>query len=686
MHLKRIVLVSSVIAAFILSGALLEEYTPGNTSQKEVFSQGYPKTILFRNDRIGKSDYGEWENLHLHYSGTIKKYLTEEVDMDPVFAKYASRFVKTHPEKLMLVHLNGEGIANRKKATHQKFFPGHWIYEAGSLLDDDIEVSDIRIKVENAKPFLKEAYSMHGGGKIIGKLPHDLILVEVDEKGNRNWNQSEYATIEEIDYAKNELIIKRGRYFSKSRSFKKGKTYVAPLAGAYWGGNLMWYYNLSSMCPTDQDDNNCADIFSSFIKESFSDKGLIKDIDGIAFDVNYFSATHHRTWDCDNDGLADGGIVDGVNIWRLGNWDFLKRLRNSFGNDFIITADGWRKEMQCAIGILNGMETEGLCRPNDGYRQISRTINQQNYWKLYNNAKYQFSYITSKLRNEEDIKIAPQLRRLGLGLASCLETAYTGSPDFELPETYGGSLHRFNWLGQPAAPLNYLAKSTPDLLNGAGSQITSDFGNRFESVAAEITASNNTLTIKGTGDNARSNMLVKGPGVKISDGDMIIFFEARAIEGLVDFGVEDRIPRKINVKLEDYEEATGEKDRLEITLNNNLSGFIGTEGFAPLCFYFRNVGYGKKPIRFVMEIEELGEIEIKNLTIHNAPLIMVREFQNGMVLLNTSKEDYTLDADEYPDIKKGLYTVLPGIKSRNGSMTDRLEVKALDASFLIKKQ
>ena len=86
-----------------------------------------------------------------------------------------------------------------------------------------------------------------------------------------------------------------------------------------------------------------------------------------------------------------------------------------------------------------------------------------------------------------------------------------------------------------------------------------------------------------------------------------------------------------------------------------------------------------------MNIEEQGEIEIKNLTIHNAPLVMYREFQNGMVFLNASKGDYTLDADEHPDLLRGKYEVLSGAESGTLNTGEQLEIKALDALFLTNK-
>ncbi len=673
--MKQIIALITFAALMIFISSCSQNNSKRNLSQKEVFTVGYPQSFWFRGDTRAGSSYAEWESAHLPFYGSIQKYLEEEVNVDPKFAGYASQYEKDHPEKLMLIHLNGEGMAASKKEVQEEFFPGHWVYEAGSPLGEDVSVSDTVIKVENAAPFSTEAYAMHGGGRIRGRLPHDLILVDLDENGNRIWNSSEYVTIKAVDYEKNELIVKRGCYFTQPRTFKKGMTYVAPLAGDYWGGNLMWYYNLSSVCPKDDRGRNCADVFLSVIVENFSDGGLLHALDGIAFDVNYFMVTDHRTWDCNNDGIADRGIVDGINVWRLGDLDFLNKLRSSFGEEFIITADGWRKEMQCAVGILNGMETEGLCRPNDGYRQISRTINQQTYWKLSNTAKYDFRYITAKLMNPEDRKISSQLNRLGLGVASCLEAAFTGTP----------AVGQNNWLGKTVSELQFIPKSTPDLLDGEGTRIQSDFSGNFDSGSAEITVSNNSVHIKGTESNPRADMIVKGPGVDISDGDIVIFFEAKAIDGLVDLNSKDRIPRKINVSLEDYVEATGETNKLEINLSNNLSGLIGTKDFTPHCYYFRNVGHGDKPVRFIMEIEEQGEIEIRNMTIHNAPLVMYREFQNGKVFLNTSKEDYPLDVDKYPDLVKDKYEVLSNEGDGAVQLDNKPVVKALDALFLSKK-
>lgn len=611
-----------------------------NMQGKEVFSKGFPKTLSFRNDKFGLNEgYDLWEQTYLSVNSITKKYLTEEVDMDPRIAKYANKFVETHPEKLMLLHLNGEGISVKNKEVHQKFFPGHWIYEAGTFLSNDIDENQNKFVVQSVKPFSTNAYIIHGNGKNLGTLPHDIIIVEVDNAGNRLWNQSEFATIENVDYDNNTITVKRGQYYTKPRNFKKGSTYIAPLAGASWGGNLMWYYNLSSTCSKDKNGNNCADVFLNQIETWFCKDSILENIEGIGFDVNYFTSDH-TTWDCNNDGIADKGFVNGKNVWREGDWRFLQALRKSFGSEFIITADGWRDEMQRAVGIMNGMETEGLCRPNDGYRQISRTINQQTYWNLYNNTKYKFSYITSKLNNPADAIISTQLHRMGIGLATCLEVAYTCIPE-QVPEANGGTMNLPNWLGQPVSEIVYTAKQTPDLLNSTGIKMDEKLIKQFNFKDTDYKVDKNILFIKGKQDNQDTDIIIEGPEINLIDGDLIVFFEAKAIQGFTDFKQSDRVPRKINIKINGSPTytLTGDTPQM-LSMHNDLAGFMGTAGFTPLSFYFRKVGNRNSPIRLTIEVEEQGEFAIRNLTVHNAPCTLAREFENGVVLVNPSYDPY----------------------------------------------
>jgi len=670
-------------------------------STKEVFTEQFPKTLSFRNDKYGiRNDFSFWEKAHLTFNSITKKYLKEEVDMPPLIAERANKYVEKHPEKLMLIHLNGEGRSVNDPDMHKLYFPGHWIYEEGTVPTLDIDKRQNTILLDNAKPFSNKAYVVHGQ-KNKGKdnLPHDIILIELDEKGNRLWDKHEYARITDVDYKNNSITIKRGMYHTKQRTFKKGRTYIAPIAGDFWGGNLMWYYNLSATCPLDENGNSAANVFVNEMKNWFGNKGILENIDGIGFDVNYFEVDH-KTWDCNNDGKADQGFIDGKNIWRKGDIEFLKNIRATFGNEFIITADGWRDDMQRAVGILNGMETEGLCRWNDGYRQISRTINQHVYWNMYNDTKYQFSYITSKLRNPNDAKISTQLHRMGMGLTACLGITYAYSTPLFIPEAVGGELNQINWLGKSLGNMKYTFSDTPDLLKDSGLSFNKELVAKFNFEKADYQVIDNALHITGQSEDVHKKMVIPGPEIEIAEGDLVIYFEAKAIKGFNELGEDNLIPRKINVKMNGLKELPVEPMNSH-KLYNELAGFMGTKDFTPQMFYFRNAGGSKEKLKIVLEAEEQGEFAIRNLRVYNAPCGIYREFENGAVLVNPSLSSINFDLEKLSGNEihyKRLNALLPSEGQLDGSLKEVMEynngedikdnnevaVPALNALFLIK--
>ena len=227
-------------------------------------------------------------------------------------------------------------------------------------------------------------------------------------------------------------MVSRARYGSATASYSKGHAYLAPLAAGVWGGKPMWYYNLSSACPKDRQGRTAADVFVREIAEWFAPGGRLENIQGIAFDVNYWDVRRDG-WDTNNDGHADNGIIQDKNIWRAGDWYFLSQVRKALGDRYVLTCDGENCENQRAVGVLSGIESEGPVLPHDGFRGISTTINTHVYWMQNGGRSDAFRYIVLKLMNAADAKRGVSLRRMATGLACCLGAAVARSHSRQSP-------------------------------------------------------------------------------------------------------------------------------------------------------------------------------------------------------------------------------------------------------------
>jgi len=284
-------------------------------------------------------------------------------------------------------------------------------------------------------------------------------------------------------------------------------------------------------------------------------------------------------------------------------------------------------------------------------------------------------------------------------VACGLLVAYTG--DIE-PEVSGGILNERNWMGLPVSELKYTAKNTPDLFEGAGISMDDHFIDHFDLKETDYRVDDNTLFISGKNEDPYKDLIIPGPEIMLKEGeDLIIFFEAKALEGFHDLEAPNRVPRKINIKVnaEPISTLPGETPQ-DIAMHNDLAGFMGTPGFTPLNFYFRKIGRGNEPVKITLEVEEQGEFAIRNFTAHAASCAMAREFENAIVLINPSYDDHSFDLGKiFPDFSgfcrilaeesdnKGEMAVQAVADYNNGKkINDLTEVKVpgLNALFLIK--
>jgi hypothetical protein len=507
-----------------------------------------------------------------------------------------------------------------------------------------------------------------------------IILVPLDEQGQRLWYESEYAQITAVDPGRHTLTVERGQYFSRAREFKAGRTYIAPMHCEYWGG-LEWTLNMSTACPRDRNGETAADVCLRELKAWCSPGGPAAHVDGIGFDVIYFLAKFPG-WDLDNDGRAEDGIApDGRRFMLEGVYAFLKRLRAEMGEDFLLTSDGWEPRKQRAVGTFNGMESEGLCAPNDAWRMYARTLNTHTYWNLHNNAKYQYSYITTKMLHPEDEKIRPQLYRMGVATACVLGVSYCGPGDAGrtdglpmIAEMHRGEAEETNWLGQPTGPMVMLPQRSPDLLAGKGHPFAREFVDGLETKRCTVSLdADGSLTVQGTGSNPYETMEVTLRGIPVTEGDLTIAFEALAVAPLQGFARDDRIPRLITLQADGLPAYSGQRGRL--SMYNDIMACMGTPGFTPQCGYFRRAGQGRGTVDLTFIFEDQGACSLRNLTMHNAPMAIVRDFEKGVVLVNASEETVTFDLPSLLPALRGAE--LRRIKADPAAYTKSPEVEAM---------
>jgi hypothetical protein len=387
--LTRQIIESMKTSAFsCISVLLLLSFSCGTPKEKarlRVLDDEYPRAYFFRMAENTYEPYEEWERNLERLMGIQGKALDEEVvgrmERNPDFF---TRFKQNHPDQLVLLHFNGN--ARDPRYRREKFFAGHWIYFPGARILSEVpageEVSEIR--VSDASLFKVNI------GRYMDRN-EDIGLCELDEQGKPDWHKSEQVQLLSVDTTNNIIQVRRACFGADARTFGAGKSYAAAhVHEGPWGekNNLMWPKYL-------RDDDRIPDV--------------------------------------DADGRPDEGIIDGVNTYGIGNWQFLKAVRQELGPDRLILADGFRPSHQRGFGILNGMESEGW--PDGSDHEIngwSGGINRQLFWNG-NSAQPGMTYINHRwwIHHRMDTILPLNIERLVMA-ASCLakqEADLIGSQD-----------------------------------------------------------------------------------------------------------------------------------------------------------------------------------------------------------------------------------------------------------------
>ncbi|MFB1501996.1 hypothetical protein, partial [Thiocapsa sp. N5-Cardenillas] len=224
------------------------------------------------------------------------------------------------------------------------FYAGHWLYYAGTLLNESI-ATDSR------------TFSVADGSRITA----GRYVVIYDHPAG-SFRNAEHALVSGV--SGNRVTLAGRGFKSIPRAHPAGSIIAEhPVAGNVDGETetLHWMYNMSSVAPQDSNGRRIYEVMASWLGSNVQrDKtGKLSDlrIDGVIFDTDFWSVAWRNRIDVNNDLIPDGGwdSTTGTNLWGEGSEEFYRRVRVALPD--LIVSGGTRGVR--GFSSLNGTQLEG---------------------------------------------------------------------------------------------------------------------------------------------------------------------------------------------------------------------------------------------------------------------------------------------------------------------------------------
>ncbi len=218
-------------------------------------------------------------------------------------------------------------------------YAGHWLYKAGTTLDQNINATTKTIKVKSA-----------------GKIAVGQYIVIYDAPAG-SFNNAEHAKVTARNLSTNTLTLQSRGFKSTARSHSAGAIVAQHVIGQ--GSNPeLWSYNLSTKSPKDGLNRTAGHALADWMAANLtksgngSDSGV--DIAGVLFDADFYFELASKGSDVDNNMVKDDGMgPGGVNWWGQGLDDFYAKLRVRLPNLFIIGGTGNSRGFESLQGVQN---------------------------------------------------------------------------------------------------------------------------------------------------------------------------------------------------------------------------------------------------------------------------------------------------------------------------------------------
>lgn len=685
-------------------GVLLGLCGPCGTSGEDshpasaaVLTAGYPRACYFRQSEWAAANvnkgytYPKWAQEFSVLGGVLGKVLNEESpDKDSpdqnglTKLDYFNRLKAEYPEKLVLLHFNG----NARLPTYfrENVFDGHWLYYEPVHVESNLSATpgEAVIHVNQIELFsLTEGKYKQNGT--------DVCLVRKATDGTPDWFHAEQVTVTAVDERTGTIRVKRGMYGTKVHKFDAGETFAfihateGPFGSKGKRPPLLWKYNYSVNAPKDASGRILADTLSNELAALFL-HGELQKFDGVEFDaLGKIPSPQGIFWkkkihlDFNGDGKGDDGASTGASEYGMGVQKFYGNLRAALGPDRIIMADIGPR----GFGILNGVEAEGF--PRSAWYDFvlwSERLNKMRYWAR-NSASPAFNLVNGKFELGKDPTVSEvpmSAIRLQIAAAcfsdSAYFTFYKPADADQVPvwdELVMGTEGIQGWLGYPVGDALWISESLPDVLQG-------QWRERLVPNPTTACSSEDGFTLSGT-KGSDIGFLLKD--ISYENEALLVSVTART-EPLPDTPAASA---RLMMVANGQEVKTWKKQQLV------LETYVGEKSFTSR-FYFSKNRYetnemkGSCDLQFT--IEGSKPVYIENISVRNAPNVMYREFEYGLVLANPSDRVCSVDlAELFPGQK---FIRLKGSPGQDQTVNDgrmentKIDIPARDARFLIKQK
>lgn len=593
------------------------------------------------------------------------------------------------------------------RAWNPSVWPWHLLYKPWTLLTKDISSKDIIISVKNYTNIVVSSKRLDVIKKSRDwKHLYPIIIYQLNENWKPDWDNAEHATVDSIDDNWN-LTITRGQFWTKSRDFKAWKTVVATEI-MFWTNQ--WQLNMSLDCPRWWEGNLTA---SEWFAETVAKRIKDNNADWVEFDVGRWTWWNPETWNMDinNDLIVDYWYRNWINSFWLWYQVFFKKLRELLGDNKIIQIDsnGAMFGMRW-WNYLNGVQMEAFPRSNDYYHfsesflhlklwvENAKALPKVSYW-FWKVATTTFSKFYLKLKNWENLNSDWQFRvtfasDLLLWMPHPFMSALNNGFDpmnpsdkidneedsgiFNWDEYHWGDINNWLWLWKPLINAKrYISDlDNEDLL----SSINWEWKNQEWFVSTNKKLTNNFSSfVTSIPNSSPSEKLTSwitlyptNSSKLIPWNEYTIEFEARGDDTWnYNWQKFDNVPRMISIS----GSIKGKNDNpMSVLVDNNWRKYS--------ISFIANESNITTPVFWVSE--QIWNTEIKNIKMFKwGSERRTREFENWMVLLNMTNNDWEFK------VEKWKYKKLKGSQNpdiNNGELVDEIvKVPSRDAVFIIKR-